>query len=62
MAAILDFFRGRRERWPKAPSRARRALGARRAPQPSAGTRRRGAERPELLVLLYFTMFYYHIL
>ena len=39
------------KRGPKAPRRAQRALGARRAPQPSAGARRRGAERPELLVL-----------
>ena len=41
------------KRGPKAPSRARRALGARRAPQPSAGARRRGAEHPELLVFIY---------
>merc|ERR1712121_326897 len=34
-----------RKRGPKAPKRARRA------PQPSAGARRKGAERPELLVL-----------
>ena len=33
------------KRGPKAPKRARRA------PQPSAGARRKGAERPELLVL-----------
>ena len=31
--------------WPKGP------LGARRAPQPSAGARRKGAECPELLVI-----------
>ena len=34
----------------KAPKRARRALGAQRAPQPSTGARRRGAKRPKLLV------------
>ena len=39
------------EEGPKAPKRARRALGAQRAPQPSAGARRKGAEGPELLVL-----------
>ena len=33
------------KRGPKAPRTARRA------PQPSAGARRKGAERPELLVL-----------
>ena len=38
------------KRVPKAPIRARRALGARRAPKPSAGARRRGAEHPGLLV------------
>ena len=38
-------------RGPKAPKRAQRALGGRRAPRPSAGARRRGAECPELLVL-----------
>ena len=37
-------------RGPKAPRRAQRALGAQRAPKPSAGARRRGAKRPELLV------------
>ena len=31
-----------------------RALGARRAPQPSAGARRRGAERPKLLVYINY--------
>merc|ERR1711867_393049 len=54
----------------KAPKTARRAVGARRAPQPSAGARRRGAERPELLVyyivlyytLLYCTLLYYYVL
>merc|ERR1712041_8322 len=42
------------KRGPKAPRTARRAVGARRAPQPSAGARRRGAERPELLVYIYY--------
>ena len=36
-----------RKRGPKAPKRAQRA------PQPSAGARRKGAERPELLVYIY---------
>ena len=43
------------KRGPKALRRARRALGARRAPEPSTGARRRGAERPELLVYLIIT-------
>ena len=38
------------KRGPKAPRRARRA------PKPSAGARRRGAELPELLVGIYYTL------
>ena len=44
------------EREAEGPRRARRALGARRAPKPSAGARRRGVEHPELLVSLYFLL------
>ena len=40
------------KRGPKAPRRARRA------PKPSVGARRRGAERPKLLVIIYFTISY----
>ena len=36
---------------PKAPKIGERAIGAQRAPQPSAGARRRDTECPELLVL-----------
>ncbi len=39
------------EEGPKAQRTARRAMRAQRAPQPSTGARRRGAECPELLVL-----------
>ena len=42
------------KRGPKALRRAQRALGA---PKPSAGARRRGAERPELLVYFIFHFF-----
>ena len=38
------------KRGPKAPRTARRAVGGPKGPQPSAGARRKGAERPELLV------------
>jgi len=40
------------KRGPKAPRTARRA------PQPSAGARRKGAERPELLVVIYNALQY----
>ena len=43
---------GRRERGPKAPIRAWRAMGARRAPQPSAVARMRGAIGPPKLLVL----------
>ena len=41
------------KRGPKAPGRARRA------PKPSAGARRRGTERPELLVIIIIVFRYY---
>ena len=44
------------KRGPKAPRRAQRTLGAQRAPKPSAGARRRGAEHPKLLVTIYSTL------
>ena len=42
------------KRGPKAPRTARRAVRGPKGPQPSAGARRKGAERPELLVHLIF--------
>jgi len=37
---------------PKAPRTAQKAVGAGRAPEPSAGARRRGVEHPKLIVYI----------
>ena len=41
---------------PKAPRTGKRDIGAQRAPQPSTGAKRRGAECPKLLVLIKICM------
>ena len=51
-----------RKRGPKAPKRAEGTQKGRKGPQPSAGARRKGAERPELLVFYILTFLLEYVL